>query len=157
MAVVTHESRDIAKPSPWPNVTIRSRARTGPDLRKVAALRALEEKGSCKSCMVKDPKDCTKLSGNLISRHDDANPALNLVSWPTVASSKRTGRAKKTPRMRTSRGRQPPQARARWGSLEERGRDQHKERVFLLKVKLTTSTARSSCSCRQAWQKGSRI
>ena len=74
------------------------------------------------------------MSGNAISRHDDANLALNLVSWPTVASSKRTGRAKKTPRMRTSRGRQPPQARARWGSLEEeRGRDQREERVFFVK------------------------
>ena len=95
------------------------------------------------------------MSGNAISRHDDANLALNLVSWPTVASSKRTGRAKKTPRMRTSRGRQPPQARARWGSLE--GEINVKKEFFLLRVKLTTSRARSSCSCRQAWQKGSQI
>lgn len=72
----------------------------------------------------------TNLSGNVIFRHDDPNLALNLVSWPTVASSKRTGRAKKTPRMKTSRGRQPPQARARWGSLEERGRDQEEQRLF---------------------------
>ena len=37
----------------------------------------------------------------------------DLVSCPTVASRRRMGRAKKTPRMRTSKGKQPPQERAR--------------------------------------------
>ena len=43
----------------------------------------------------------------------------DLVSCPTVASRRRMGVAKKTPKMRTRIGRQPPQERARWGSLEK--------------------------------------
>ena len=37
----------------------------------------------------------------------------DLVSCPTVASRRRMGVAKKTPKMRTRIGRQPPQERAR--------------------------------------------
>ena len=157
MVMVTHESRDIAKPSPWPNVTIRSRARTGPDLRKVAALRALEEKGSCKSCMVKYPKDCTKLSGNLISRHETLIQPWTWWAaqlWPQARELEERRRLRGWERAGAGSRHRQEQDGAAWMS---RVKINEVKDFLKLRMRLTTSRARSSCSCRQAWQRGSQI
>ena len=43
---------------------------------------------------------------------------VGLGEWNFARSVRRIGIAKKIPRIRTRIGRQPPQERARWGSLE---------------------------------------